>query len=246
MPINFYIFDKNLMMEYAIISGDIIASTSLSDSGKQLIEESIRKLLQELKANFNVYGRIIKGDYLECYVPEISQVLRVALAIKSFIKSVQIDDIKNGIADKKRAKLFKIHGIRLAIGIGSLNRLDLENGIIDGDAIYYSGRIINEIKTSNKQKITIKNTLFLKSDNSDFNFQMEAILNLVDVLITKGTSKQCLVLYYKLMGLEEKQIVEKLGLKQSTINQHSTSIGWQAIEKAVDFFEHIMLKRNIQ
>jgi hypothetical protein len=231
-------------MDYATISGDIIAFTSLSDSGKRLIEESLKKLLKELNAKFNVYGRIIKGDYLECYVPETFQVLRVALAIKSFIKSVEIDEIEDGIADNKRAKLFKIHGIRLAIGIGNLNRLDLENGIIDGEAIYFSGRIINDIKTSNKQKITIKNTLFLKSSNPEFDLQMEALLSLIDVIISKGTSKQCQVLYLKIMGFEEKQIVEKLGLKQSTINQHSTSIGWQAIEKSINYFESTLLKKN--
>jgi hypothetical protein len=39
------------------------------------------------------------------------------------------------------------------------------------------------------------------------------------------------------MELSEKEISEKLGRNQSTISQHSTAAGWQAIEKSVLYFE---------
>jgi hypothetical protein len=230
-------------MEYAIISGDIIASTSLSISGKKIVESAFAHLLNDLDKTFKVYGRIIKGDYIECYVPDISKALRVMLAIKTCIKSIDIDEKGSGFIEKKRAKLFKAFGIRLAIGIGDLTRLDLKNGIIDGEAIYFSGRIINEFKTSDKQKVSIKNTLYIKSKNHEFDSQIDTLLSLIDVILSKSTSKQCQVLYHKLMGLNEKQLVEKLSIKQSTINQHSTSVGWQAIEKAVLYFESILQSR---
>ena len=73
-------------MNRTVISGDIVSSTSLNDVGRILIEDSLRELLIELNNSFNVYGRIIKGDYLECVVPEAQNALRVALAIKSFVK----------------------------------------------------------------------------------------------------------------------------------------------------------------
>ena len=53
-----------------------------------------------------------------------------------------------------------------------------------------------------------------------------------------------MIIYWNAKRSDEKQIVEKLNLKQSTVNQHSTSIGWQAIEKAVLFFENIMQSRE--
>jgi len=231
-------------MDYAIISGDIVASTSLSIQGKKRIDEGFRKLLNELKGKFDVFGRIIKGDYIECYVPENTQSLRVALSIKSFIKSLNIDINDDGFTNPGRSKLYKTYGIRLAIGLGDLLRLDIDNGIIDGEAIYYSGRIINELKTSNKQKVSIKNTLFIKSNDSDFDSQINALLALIDVILSKGTAKQCQILYYKLLGYEEKEIGKMLNIRQSTINQHSTGVGWLAIEKAVLLFENIMTKKN--
>ena len=56
----------------AVISGDIVAFTSLSDSDRSLVEDAIKELLKELENQFKGFSRIIKGDYLEYYL----QILR--------------------------------------------------------------------------------------------------------------------------------------------------------------------------
>lgn len=226
-------------MENAVISGDIIAYTSLNDGGKEKLETAITNMMHELKNRFNVYCRLIKGDYLECYVPDISDVFRMTLAIKCFVKAININAIHVNSDQASRLKLFKTYGIRLAIGIGRLNRLDTENGIIDGEAIYFSGRIINDVKTHNKEKVTIKNTLFIKSNDDNFDKEMKPLLSLIDVLISRNTEKQCEVLYLKLLGYNEDYIVKKLNKSQSTVNEKSTIAGWNAIENAVQRFEEV-------
>lgn len=223
----------------AVISGDIIASTSLTDAGRELLEDAIEEIIGELEKKFDTYSRIIKGDYIECVVPNPEDALRVALAIKSFIKSIKIEK-STLYKDKKRVKLFKMYGIRLAIGYGELSRFNPNEGIIDGEAIYLSGRAINEFSTYNKERIVIKNTLFFVSGDKSLNKKIEPLLALLDVIINKATAKQCKVLYLKLMGNTEEEISSKLKIAQSVVNQHSTSIGWNAIEKAVDFFSDII------
>lgn len=222
-------------MKYAALSGDIISSTSLNTKDKQLLELSLKKLLEDLEKHFDVYGRIIKGDYLECVVPNAKQGLRVALAIKSFVKSIPIEI--SAYANKKRVKLYKEHGIRLAIGLGELDRYEPENGIMDGEAIYFSGRLINNAtSTYDKERIVIKNTLFFASQDEKLNAQWEAILALLDVLFSKATSRQSEVLYLKLLGNDEATIAKQLDIDQSVVNRHSTSVGWNAIETAVQYF----------
>ncbi len=223
----------------AVISGDIISSTGLNDNGRALIENSLIKLLGELKREFGVYGRVIKGDYLECVVPEPSKALRVALIIKGFVKSIPIEINIHYVANK-RVKLFKTHGIRLAIGYGELSRFNPEKGIIDGEAIYLSGRTINKSSTFSKNRIVIKHTLYFVSNNDKLNNEFEPLFALLDVLIGKATSKQCKVLYLKLMAYNEDAIVEKLGISQSVVNQHSRRAGWNAIEKAVKHFSEVI------
>ncbi|MEZ4858723.1 MAG: fumarate hydratase [Flavobacteriaceae bacterium] len=227
---------------YVVISGDIIASTSLNSPYKEAMEGHLQTLLQDLKRHFRVYGRIIKGDYLECVVPNPKEGLRVALAIKSFVKSIPVQ-IEENAQDSNRAKLFKIHGIRLAIGYGTLSRFKPEEGIIDGEAIYFSGREINNIApTYNKERIVIKNTLFFASNKEDYNQRFLPLLSLLDVLLSKATSRQSEVLYHKLFYKEEETIATLLGIGQSAVNQHSTSVGWNAIEESVLYFSNVVSK----
>jgi hypothetical protein len=222
-------------MDKAAISGDIIAYTSLSNEDKTKIVGATRQLLEKLSTQYQVFGRLIKGDYIECYLPDPSMALRIALVIKSYLKSLSID-----LSDStdNRINAFKTHGIRLAIGIGEIDHFDPSEGIIDGEAIYFSGRMINDGRnTSDKERIVIKNTLFFKSNNEELNEEFEPLLALIDVLISKATAKQCNILYLKLMGNNEEAIANQLALNQSTVNVHSTSLGWNAIEKAVNHFE---------
>lgn len=226
-------------MNYSVVSGDIVSSTSLNNEDRKLVEENLKKLINDLKQKFNVYGRIIKGDYLECVVPNASEGLRVALAIKSFIKTIPIDTNNYKKADN-RIRQYKIHGIRLAIGYGELSRFSPEEGIIDGEAIYFSGREISGETTYDKERIVIKNTLFFASKSEELNKNFKPLLALLDVLLGKATARQCEVLYLKLMVNQEEEIAKQLGIGQSAVNQHSTSVGWNAIEDAVDYFKMVI------
>jgi hypothetical protein len=230
-------------MNETIISGDIVASTSLSNKGKVKFETSLRELLADLNSKFGVFGRVIKGDYVECYVPRTENALCVALIIKSFVKSIRFFPEDEMQAKDKRIKFFNMHGIRLAIGFGELSRLDTDKGIIDGEAIYFSGRALSGQNTYNKEKIVIKNTLFFVSNFDDLNDEFDPMLALLDVLMRKATTKQSHVLFLKLMGFSEESIAEKLKIGQSTVNQHSTSVGWNAIEKAVKRFGQVIKAR---
>lgn len=228
-------------MKKAVISGDIVASTSLTDEGRTHIEEELKKLLGELEVKYKMFGRMIKGDYLECVVPEPENALRLTLIIKAFIKSISGDEALNN--NDSRFRFFKIHGIRLAIGYGELTRFEPAKGIIDGEAIYLSGRRINEELTYNKERIVIKNTLFFVSGNEELNREFEPLLALIDVLLSKATAKQCEVLYMKLMDLNEEAISARMNIAQPVVNQHSTSVGWNAVEKAVNRFREVLKKQ---
>jgi hypothetical protein len=228
-------------MNYSVISGDIVSSTSLNVEDNKFVAEYLRTLLSDLKREFNVYGRIIKGDYLECVVPNAAEGLQVALAIKSFVKAIPIDTKKYKKEDN-RVKQFKIHGIRLAIGYGELSRYNPEEGVIDGEAIYLSGREISGETTYNKERIVIKNTLFFASKDEDLNKNIQPLLALLDVLFSKATARQCEVLYLKLMKNQEDEIAKRLGIGQSAVNQHSTSVGWNAIDEVVNYFKMVISK----
>ncbi|WP_304234265.1 fumarate hydratase [Jiulongibacter sediminis] len=223
----------------AAISGDIVAYTSLNQEGRQQLESQVRHLFSDLEKAFSAYCRLIKGDYIECISEKPELGLRLGLLLKTGLKATEID-IDKYTEDSTRSKYLKEIGLRISIGVGNLDEFDRETGRVDGEAIFLSGREIANQKTFNKDRIVIKNSLFFVSENEKWENQMSPVIDLIDVLLNKATGKQCQVVYFKLLGMSEKEISKKLGVAQSVVNQHSTSVGWNAIEKAVIYFENLI------
>jgi hypothetical protein len=225
------------MTKKVVLSGDIIAFTSLSNEGKITLENELNRLFLILEGKFSVFGRIVKGDYLEMVIENPEEALTITLAIKSFIKSIALnEDLKDN-----HYQSYKENGIRIAMGYGELSRYDKEYGIIDGQAVYFSGRKISEERTTyNRERIVIKNTLYFVSDDEKLNENCNTILGLLDFIINNATRRQCEILFHRLIGLSEDEIATKLNVKQPTINKHSTSIGWNAIEKATKYFRLLL------
>jgi iron uptake system EfeUOB component EfeO/EfeM len=86
--------------------------------------------------------------------------------------------------------------------------------------------------------VVIKNTMFFCSNDKKLQEQFDTIFSLIDTIISKCSAKQSEIIYYKLLGFNEREISEKLHKYQSTISQHSTAAGWISIEKAVNYFEN--------
>ncbi len=224
-------------MNYSTISADIISFTSLHQKDKREIEKKIQDFLALMAKQYsacNFYGRIVQGDTIECAMTSSKYALRVVLLLKTYIKSIELSEKAE---TDNRIKYFKEYGIRAAIAVAPLTVFDPVNGIIDGEAIYLSGRAIKHMSTSNKQKIVVKDTLFFRSENVEEQYKFDAILSLLDAIISKCSQKQSEVLFYKLSGLNEKEISVKINRNQSTISQHSSAASWNAIEKSLNYFE---------
>lgn len=219
----------------ATISADIVSSTALSVEELTLLQSEIRLFLDELsgKSQGKDWGRLFKGDSVEVFVSDPHKALRIALLLKSLVKktfSCRKDK------DAKR-ELFRKYGIRLAIGIGEMRVADQKQDILDGEAIYCSGRLLENQKHTGNERIVVKRSMFFGPENAAFAEQMNMMLELLDVLFKNATSRQSEVVYYKLLGKQEKEIAEMLNVKQHAINQFSSSVGWNAIESAVNYFE---------
>lgn len=120
------------------------------------LEARIEDLFSVLENRFpGFWGRIIKGDYIECLLPSAKDSFRVALIIKSCIKSFPV-------TESKKKKLFQTYGIRIAVGIGDMRIVDKEHGIMDGEAIYLSGRTLSGMGAPNK---TVHSLLNLQTSN---------------------------------------------------------------------------------
>ena len=182
------------MKNKATISADIVSSTSLGVEQRLYLEEQLISFLSTMRKKFRqdgFYGRLIKGDYMECAVKRTKNSLRIALLIKAHVKSLNISNRK----DKSHLRVFKTYGVRAAIGIGELSVFDPKKGILDGEAIYFSGRAIEGLSTYGKERIVIKNSLFFKSNREDWDNCFNPMCHLLDVLFSKMTRLQSEIIY---------------------------------------------------
>lgn len=212
---------------YATISADIVSSTSLSVNETIALKKKMEKLFCLLEQKYpNFWGRQIKGDYIECLIPDVRQVFRIALLLKMYVKSM---DLK----ETKEKKLFQTYGIRMAVGIGNMRIVNRKEGIMDGEAIYFSGRGLENMGTPGKGTMTID------MGNTVLRNILHTVSTLTDALLNNATRRQSEVLYYKLLGLSEQEIADTMGIRQSGVNQHASTAKWYCIEEALDFFENL-------
>lgn len=240
---NKLIFGKSeQFMLSGIVSSDIIGSTSIDTDDKLLLLDELKEtLFSRLKSRFDTYTRIAKGDMIECYIPEPADTIRVALIIKCFIKSRMASKfaiIKKGKPGaKQRNRYFKIYGVRMAIAVDNMEKIDKRKGVMEGEAIYKTGRVLGEYHTYDKQRIVIKNSMFFLSGNLRLQDAFEVIVMLFDGLLLKTTSRQCELLTERLFERSESEIARQFKISQSAVNQGLKISGWPSIDKALKLFE---------
>lgn len=214
-------------MIYATISADIVDSTKMTTEDMILVSKCLNDFLHPMmKVSKGSWGRVVKGDAFECVLEQPHDLLRVALMLKCHIKTFE---------PKETNPEFSKYGIRIAMAVGDLRTNDRELGIIDGDAIYRTGRVMEE------KRPNVHGTMIYCNDNPESD-AVRAIVALCDTVVNKATSKQCEVMFYKLMGMDEEAIVSVLEKSRPTINSHSQKAGWVAIEKAVKYFETLIFE----
>lgn len=213
---------------YAAISADIVASTSLSvEDWKKLRHVIINALIMLADRYVGFWGRLVKGDTIECVMENPQDALRIALMLKTLVKSfVPSDDIAT---DK-----FKRQGLRMAIGIGKMRIVDKGDDVMDGEAIYLSGRALAKMR-----KKPIDSFQVLIGQDRDIG-GVPIIASLLNHLINIATSRQCETLFYRLQYERDIDVAKIMKITRAGVNNNLRSIGWVVIEGSLDFFENFV------
>lgn len=211
----------------ATISADIVRSTSLQTEDLITMRNKLRLFLDKLEENYpGFWARIVRGDSIECVVPEFRYSLRIAILIKLFVK-VQAEGVHCH-------ELLRQHGIRYSIGLGDLNFADKGEDIINGPAIYLSGRNLDDIGRKDLYTaIEMDKTLM------SFNNLLGSYVAMVGNLVDSYSAKQAEVVFHKLQGLKEVEISERLGITQSSVNIRSRSAQWGLLNTAIKDYEEL-------
>lgn len=195
----------------------------------------LRKGLQGLISNLEkdipgFWARIVRGDSLECVVPDSRDSLRIAILLKLFVKM--------RVADYNCSEMLQRYGIRFSIAVGDLKYADKDDDIIDGPAIYLSGRNLDEIS----RKGGLMSAFELDREPRSLSKVLDSYVALVCDLVDAYSAKQAEVVYYKLLGFKEVEISERIGIYQSSVNVRASNAQWGLLNMALKDFENFDLE----
>lgn len=215
---------------YAAISADIVSSTSLSRESMIKLNERLKDCLSILETRYQgFWGRIVRGDSVECIMTSPEDALEAAIILKTWIKAFAPDDASN-------IKKFNKYGLRIAIGIGEMKTIDRKLDMMDGEAIYRSGRALDKLVGRAKYSFTIS------TNDSDHEQALQVILTLINQLLNNATSRKCETLYERILASDTSTTARKMGISVSGVNQTLNDIGWSAIEQAIEYYRKISSK----
>lgn len=216
----------------ATISADIVNSTSFETRDLIELRRQLNSLFNRIDEDMlpGFWGRVVRGDTIECFVPDGGKALRIAIILKLFVRMYA--------ETRNPSFMARQHGIRYSIGLGDLKYVDKQDDIMDGPAIYISGRNLDVISSEKDAYSAIG----LESDPYGLHWLLESYVTLIDNLISSYSIKQAQVVFYKLLGYKERQISEILNIYQSAVNSRSSLAKWGLLEMAVKDFEYLDFK----
>ncbi len=215
---------------YASISADIITSTSLPNEDWSVLVSEIKDLFIRLENRYSgLWCRLVRGDTIECICDCPNDAFEIALILKCFVK------VNSPSKTYTFSKTFR-RGLKIAIGIGTMNIIDRKLDIMDGDAIYRSGRALNENSGWSQYAFN------LCMQDKIVQEPCQLIFSLINHDINSATPRQCETLYHRLMLGNEQLVKEEMGITLQGVYKNLSAIGWTNIEKAIHYFRSIKLQ----
>lgn len=216
----------------ATISADIVRSTSLETADLLKLRRGLQGFIDDLEKDIpGFWARIVRGDSLECVVPDYRVSLRIAILLKLFVKM--------RVAEFDCSQMLQRYGIRFSIAAGELKYADKDEDIIDGPSIYLSGRNLDEISRKGGRMAIFE----VEGEPRSLSSILDSYVALVSDLVDSYSAKQSAVIFYKLLGFKEVEISERLGIYQSSVNVRATNAQWSLLNRAIRDFEGFDLEK---
>ena len=213
---------------FGAIAADVIDSTSLSRTDLLRLSDEVDRCFADARyyTPIQFWGRLVKGDTIECCLQNPGMALRLALLIKCRIKSWA-----GGLSCSTALQDL---GIRFSIGIGNMRIVDPQIDVMDGEAIYIAGRNLNRIADT-----SLTSAFGFVAVDRNFEDLINISVSLLDDLINSLSAKQSAVIYHMLLGMNQTEIAKLLFISQSSVNSRAQKAGWRLIVDTLRVYERI-------
>ena len=216
----------------ATISADIVRSTSMNTEDLIVLRNRLRDLFQDFEADYpGFWARIVRGDSIECVVPDYNDALRIAILIKLYVKM--------RVSEFECSEMLQRYGIRFSIGVADIKYADKKEDIINGPAIYLSGRNLDEIS----RRENVMTAFEIGQAPKPLSNLLDSYVAMVSGIVDSYSAKQAEVVFLKLLGFKEIEISERVGISQSSVNTRAANAQWGLLNTAIKDFEALEIEQ---
>lgn len=216
----------------ATISADIVRSTSMNTEDLIMLRNRLRDLFQDFEEDYpGFWARIVRGDSIECVVPNYNDALRIAILIKLYVKM--------RVSEFECSEMLQRYGIRFSIGVADIKYADKKEDIINGPAIYLSGRNLDEIS----RRENVMTAFEIGQAPKPLSNLLDSYVAMVSGIVDSYSAKQAEVVFLKLLGFKEIEISERVGISQSSVNTRAANAQWGLLNTAIKDFEALEIEQ---
>ncbi len=216
----------------ATISADIVRSTSMNTEDLIVLRNRLRDLFQDFEEDYpGFWARIVRGDSIECVVPNYNDALRIAILIKLYVKM--------RVSEFECSEMLQRYGIRFSIGVADIKYADKKEDIINGPAIYLSGRNLDEIS----RRENVMTAFEIGQAPKPLSNLLDSYVAMVSGIVDSYSAKQAEVVFLKLLGFKEIEISERVGISQSSVNTRAANAQWGLLNTAIKDFEALEIEQ---
>ena len=216
----------------ATISADIVRSTSMNTEDLIVLRNRLRDLFQDFEKDYpGFWARIVRGDSIECVVPNYNDALRIAILIKLYVKM--------RVSEFDCSEMLQRYGIRFSIGVADIKYADKKEDIINGPAIYLSGRNLDEIS----RRENVMTAFEIGQAPKPLSNLLDSYVAMVSGIVDSYSAKQAEVVFLKLLGFKEIEISERVGISQSSVNTRAANAQWGLLNTAIKDFEALKIEQ---
>ena len=212
---------------YAVVTGDLIGSRKLKDSGVSYVDY-LNKSLEYVGHDYQIPFFIYRGDSFQGVTADPSSALKDTIILRlKLISGFEVGE-----------KYPRIDA-RIAIGLGKIDYFPNKNykiGEMDGEAFGYSGLQLDEIK-KDKQNLTVKTPW------SEINEELDIYCRIIDRLIARWSKKKCEAVMYRLEGHILEQIGEKLDIDLSSVSYRLKGTDYDVVGMIIQRYSKIINKK---
>jgi len=215
---------------YAVLTGDLIKSRQLKNSGISYIEH-LNKSLEYVGKKYRYPPFIYRGDSFQGITSEPESALKDAIILRlKLISGLNVEE-----------KIPRIDA-RISIGVGEIDHFPDERynvgnvGEMNGEAFEYSGLQLDYIKNE-------KQNLAVKTPWEEANKELNIYCKMIDRLISRWTKKKCEAVMHRLEGNTLHEIGEKLNIDGSAVHYRLEHTDYEIVELIIQRYSEIITNK---